>query len=77
VIACDIRASCALVLAGLVAQGSTIMTGIHHWTRGYDGLENKLSLLGGSIKMYTDQEQTSGVAYGKPEMSSVEHITKQ
>ena len=48
VIATDIRASCALVLAGLAAQGSTIMTGIHHWTRGYEGLDQKLTLLGGS-----------------------------
>ncbi len=48
VIATDIRASCALVLAGLVAHGSTIMTGIHHWTRGYEGLEHKLTSLGGS-----------------------------
>ena len=51
VIATDIRASCALVLAGLAAHGNTIMTGIHHWTRGYEGLEHKLTLLGGSVKL--------------------------
>lgn len=52
VIATDIRASCALVLAGMAAKGSTIMTGVHHWTRGYDGLENKLALMGAKINLY-------------------------
>ncbi len=49
VIATDIRASCALVLAGLVAQGTTAMTGIKHWQRGYEALEKKLTLMGASI----------------------------
>ncbi len=49
VIASDIRASCALVLAGLAAQGPTIMTGIKHWRRGYDKLEEKLISLGASL----------------------------
>jgi UDP-N-acetylglucosamine 1-carboxyvinyltransferase len=57
VIATDIRASCALVLAGLSAHGSTIMTGIHHWTRGYEGLEHKLSLLGGSVKLCSADDE--------------------
>lgn len=55
VIACDIRASCSLVLAGLVAQGSTIMTAVHHWRRGYDALEQKLARLGARIA-YTTEE---------------------
>lgn len=54
VIATDIRASCALVLAGMVAQGTTYMSGIHHWRRGYDALEVKLRLLGGRVE-YVDQ----------------------
>lgn len=49
VIASDIRASAALVLAGLIAKGTTIMTGIHHWQRGYDALEKKLINLGARI----------------------------
>ncbi len=49
VIASDIRASCALVLAGLVAQGKTVMTGVHHWRRGYDMLDQKLAWLGARI----------------------------
>lgn len=71
VIATDIRASCALVLAGFVAQGTTIMTGIHHWTRGYDGLEHKLTLLGASIKRYTEQEDVQ-LSYAKSEMPITE-----
>lgn len=51
VIASDIRASCALVLAGLVATGPTIMTGVYHWQRGYDALERKLALLGAAIEI--------------------------
>ena len=43
VIATDIRASCALVLAGLAANGKTIIKGIHHFKRGYDKLDNKLT----------------------------------
>lgn len=66
VIATDIRASCALVLAGMVAHGSTVMTGIHHWTRGYEGLEHKLSLLGGSVKLCIADDE-SGLVYTKPE----------
>lgn len=49
VIATDIRASCALVLAGLAARGTTTMTGLHHWTRGYEGLDLKLAHLGARL----------------------------
>lgn len=52
VIASDIRASCALVLAGLVAEGQTTISGVHHWKRGYQGLEDKLCALGARIKLY-------------------------
>lgn len=55
VIATDIRASCSLVLAGLVANGSTIMTGIHHWTRGYEGLEHKLTKMGAKVTLYNEE----------------------
>ena len=51
VIATDIRASCALMLAGLVAEGTTKMTGIHHWKRGYDRLEMKIQRLGGNVEL--------------------------
>lgn len=51
VIASDIRASCALVLAGMAAEGQTKMTGIHHWQRGYDHLEERLRILGADVQL--------------------------
>jgi UDP-N-acetylglucosamine 1-carboxyvinyltransferase len=51
VIASDIRASCALAIAGLAAKGTTTMTGISHWRRGYDQLEKKMASIGASIKL--------------------------
>ena len=50
VMATDLRASSALVLAGLVAEGTTKVRRIYHLDRGYDNLEGKLSLLGAKIK---------------------------
>ena len=52
-IASDIRASCALVLAGLVAQGITQVSGVDHWQRGYQDLEHKLAALGARIILKT------------------------
>jgi len=49
VMATDLRASSALVLAGLVADGVTTVRRIYHLDRGYDNLEGKLSSLGASI----------------------------
>ncbi len=55
VIASDIRASCALVLAGLAAQGNTHMTGVHHLERGYQEFDKKLTALGGKVTIVKDQ----------------------
>jgi len=49
VMATDLRASSALVLAGLVAKGTTNVHRIYHLDRGYDNLEGKLSSLGANI----------------------------
>jgi UDP-N-acetylglucosamine 1-carboxyvinyltransferase len=49
VVASDLRASAALVLAGLAAQGQTTIQGLHHLDRGYDDLEGKLRQLGANI----------------------------
>lgn len=46
VMATDLRASAALVLAGLAAEGETQLRGLHHLDRGYDRLEEKLRNLG-------------------------------
>ncbi|MGE5155249.1 MAG: UDP-N-acetylglucosamine 1-carboxyvinyltransferase [Bdellovibrio bacteriovorus] len=50
VMATDLRASAGLVLAGLVAQGETLVDRIYHLDRGYDNMEGKLSGLGASIR---------------------------
>lgn len=50
VMASDLRASAALVIAGLVAQGKTEILRIYHLDRGYDNLEGKLKALGAKIK---------------------------
>ena len=50
VMATDLRASACLILAGLVAEGETLVSRIYHLDRGYEKLENKISKLGGNIK---------------------------
>jgi UDP-N-acetylglucosamine 1-carboxyvinyltransferase len=50
VMATDLRASAALVLAGLAANGITTIQGLQHLDRGYEGLEDKLRRLGAIIK---------------------------
>ncbi len=54
VMATDLRASSALVLAGLVAQGTTNVRRIYHLDRGYDNLEGKLSALGAKIERLSE-----------------------
>ena len=49
VMATDLRASAGLVLAGLVAEGETLVDRIYHIDRGYECIEEKLQLLGGTI----------------------------
>jgi len=49
VMATDLRASASLVVAGLVAQGETLIDRIYHLDRGYEALEHKLSALGAKI----------------------------
>jgi len=49
VMASDLRASAALVLAGLVAKGRTEVHRIYHLDRGYEKLEEKLSALGAKV----------------------------
>ncbi|MGK7942369.1 MAG: UDP-N-acetylglucosamine 1-carboxyvinyltransferase [Crocosphaera sp.] len=63
VMATDLRASAALVLAGLAAQGKTIVQGLHHLDRGYDNLEAKLRKLGANIRrLNVDEPEYSGLS---------------
>ena len=50
VMASDLRASAALILAGLVSEGETLVQRIYHLDRGYEKIEEKLSTLGADIK---------------------------
>ena len=50
VIATDLRASASLVIAGLVADGDTVVDRIYHIDRGYECIEEKLQLLGANIR---------------------------
>jgi UDP-N-acetylglucosamine 1-carboxyvinyltransferase len=51
--ACDLRASAALVLVGLAAEGQTVVERIHHLDRGYERLDLKLRQLGAQIERTT------------------------
>jgi UDP-N-acetylglucosamine 1-carboxyvinyltransferase len=50
VMATDLRASASLILAGLAAEGRTVISRIYHLDRGYENIEQKLSALGADIK---------------------------
>jgi UDP-N-acetylglucosamine 1-carboxyvinyltransferase len=50
VMATDLRASASLILAGLAAEGQTVVSRIYHLDRGYEHIEGKLSALGADIR---------------------------
>jgi UDP-N-acetylglucosamine 1-carboxyvinyltransferase len=50
VIASDLRASASLVIAGLVADGTTIIDRVYHLDRGYEKIEEKLQSVGANIE---------------------------
>jgi UDP-N-acetylglucosamine 1-carboxyvinyltransferase len=50
VMATDLRASASLVIAGLVADGETLVDRIYHLDRGYDKMEAKLRTIGADIE---------------------------
>ena len=50
VMATDLRASASLVIAGLAAQGETVIERIYHLDRGYEALEAKLAALGAHVE---------------------------
>jgi UDP-N-acetylglucosamine 1-carboxyvinyltransferase len=53
VMATDLRASASLVVAGLVAEGETVIERIYHLDRGYERLEEKLAALGAKVQRLT------------------------
>ena len=57
VMATDLRASASLVIAGLVAEGTTDVERIYHIDRGYECIEEKLAGLGAQIRRMNDKER--------------------
>ncbi|MDH4104820.1 MAG: UDP-N-acetylglucosamine 1-carboxyvinyltransferase [Gammaproteobacteria bacterium] len=57
VMATDLRASASLVIAGLVAEGTTDVERIYHIDRGYECIEEKLAGLGAQIRRMSDKER--------------------
>jgi len=55
VMASDLRASAALILAGLIAKGTTRVRRTYHIDRGYEQIENKLAALGADIRRIDDE----------------------
>ena len=56
VMATDLRASASLILAGLAAEGYTTLHRVYHLDRGYEHMEEKLSLLGANIRRESGDE---------------------
>jgi UDP-N-acetylglucosamine 1-carboxyvinyltransferase len=54
VMATDLRASVSLVLAGLAAEGDTVLNRIYHLDRGYEKLTQKLAACGAEIERLQD-----------------------
>ncbi|MBI1181559.1 MAG: UDP-N-acetylglucosamine 1-carboxyvinyltransferase [Alphaproteobacteria bacterium] len=54
VMATDLRASVCLVLAGMAAEGETVVNGVYHLDRGYERLEEKLRAVGADIRRTQD-----------------------
>jgi len=59
VMATDLRASASLVLAGLVAEGETLIDRIYHIDRGYECIEEKFQQLGARIRRVPDTSRTA------------------
>jgi len=58
VMATDLRAAAALILAGLVSEGVTRVTKLHHLDRGYVDFHGKLAALGANIERITEEVET-------------------
>ncbi len=54
VAASDVRASVCLVIAGLAARGQTLVEGVHHLDRGFEGLEEKLRACGADVRRISE-----------------------
>ena len=62
VMASDLRASAALILAGLAATGETWVQRIYHLDRGYENFEQKLSRLGANVERLPESELPKSIS---------------
>ena len=62
--ACDLRAGAAMIIAGLAAQGTTEIDGIHHIERGYETIVEKLASLGADIQTVAIPDEESQAQVG-------------
>ncbi|MEK7263809.1 MAG: UDP-N-acetylglucosamine 1-carboxyvinyltransferase, partial [Bacteroidota bacterium] len=56
VMSTDLRASASLILAGLIAEGTTEVLRVYHLDRGYEAIEEKLKNLGADIERVSGKE---------------------
>ena len=61
----DIRAGTALVLAGLMAEGTTRITGVEHIERGYEDIVRDFKLLGADISLLSGEGVSGGISSNK------------
>ncbi len=63
--ACDLRAGAAMVIAGLAAEGQTVIEEIHHIERGYENLVDKLRRAGADIRRVSKPDEACAVPEAK------------
>lgn len=72
----DLRGGCALITAGLCAQGTTVINEIHHIDRGYESIEKSLRLLGAEIRREDDEKSTTA-QYAESAQRTTDEFPKQ
>lgn len=75
VVATDLRASAALVLAALAAEGKTTIQGLHHLDRGYDNLEGKLRQLGVRLQRVQDESEVEETSIAQSQTTAQRQTT--
>lgn len=63
--ASDLRAGASLVVAGLMAEGTTVIENLHHIDRGYEHFEEKIKMLGGKIERVAEKTSPTEAVYNE------------
>src|SRR5262245_58368037 len=75
VMASDLRASASLVLAGLVAQGETVVSRVYHLDRGYARMDEALNALGANIERFNPDAKAEPQVITEVMLPRREHAT--